>query len=271
MARFLVSTFLQTLLFGTIFAVSVSFGAEYVAEIDAESCTVIGDGVCRTVKDPWEQKCADYHSRQGDLKGATHYTVTSMEPGNNVLFIGTKSVVRATYLDCGENGQPAVGSPLHQEQIDQEQQKLWDKRLAFGGGLWKKKTSIDAITDDASVRLTLSSMSGATDQGNTMSLIVRCDPLDLSLSVDWGTFVSSSDHAVTDRLGDGLPMTRKWEVLGEFETTRHPIGMNVIRHMVFEDKYAVRTTPVGEAPVTILFDVRGLASALGEHRKVCGI
>ena len=80
----------------------------------------------------------------------------------------------------------------------------------------------------------------------------------------WDDYLGNEAY-VTWRIGTDQPQSRQWTLSTDSQSTFYPEdAVALIRSISKVDRFVVRLTPYNENPATAVFDVRGLASLVGE-------
>ena len=108
----------------------------------------------------------------------------------------------------------------------------------------------------------------------TPRLEFRCDPMDQSVTarIDWKRFISSFSTEVGFKVDGGKFTWLKWKVDGSEKVTLSPSASDtqkLIESIGEGSELLVDITPYSEGPVTVTYDVSGLAAALEKLRSSC--
>ncbi|WP_323334450.1 hypothetical protein [Cereibacter johrii] len=148
---------------------------------------------------------------------------------------------------------------------------------AASKGKWSVSKNVNPIDDSATVVLILQAESGAGKFGNPIRLYARCKSNTTEVYVRWENYLGDDSHdvysdwkLVTSRIGDKPASVERWDISTDNEATFYPMSpIAFLKAMLDQDKLVLQTTPYGESPVTAVFDIRGLRSALGELAATC--
>ena len=106
-------------------------------------------------------------------------------------------------------------------------------------------------------------------------LSLRCTPgnPEVTARIDWQRFISSFNTEVGFKVDDGKTLWLKWGVDRSNKITRSRSAddsKTLLEHIADGKKLQVEITPYSESPVTVEFDLAGLASGLEGLHKECG-
>ena len=116
-------------------------------------------------------------------------------------------------------------------------------------------------------------------EGGKRKLFVSCDDGELSVTIDWGLYLSSEAPEVTVRI-DSLPPSRaKWarsedknaswlRPSGGKKARQQEIAA-FVRELVAGQTLAARVIPRGQTAVTAVFDLSGAKAELRTVRMAC--
>jgi hypothetical protein len=105
-------------------------------------------------------------------------------------------------------------------------------------------------------------------------LMLRCAPGDPTITarIDWQRFISSFNTEVGFKVDDGKTLWLKWGVDRSNKITLSPSAddsRNLIEHLKEGKSLQVEVAPYSEPPVTIDYDLTGLAKGLNALLKEC--
>lgn len=136
-------------------------------------------------------------------------------------------------------------------------------------GKWRVQTSINPIDDSKSVVLILDATSGKTRFNNTPTLIIRCISNKTDTYITWDEFLGN-EAKVLYRIGSEPAKTREWSLSTDKQATFHPIAIPFLQKLLKTDKLLAQVTPYNESPITAIFDLTGIQSAMKPVRETCG-
>jgi hypothetical protein len=105
-------------------------------------------------------------------------------------------------------------------------------------------------------------------------LMLRCAPGDPTITarIDWQRFISSFNTEVGFKVDDGKTLWLKWGVDRSNKITLSPSAddsRNLIEHLQEGKSLQVEVAPYSEPPVTVDYDLTGLAKGLNALLKEC--
>lgn len=102
------------------------------------------------------------------------------------------------------------------------------------------------------------------------SLIIRCQEKATELYIVADDYLGMDTTQVAARIDDSKPATSTWDISTDSKGMFARGAIPLIRKLVGKTSYTVRFTPYNESPVTLKFDVRGLAGHLPKVAQACG-
>jgi hypothetical protein len=132
-------------------------------------------------------------------------------------------------------------------------------------GRWRFAEERDEVTGEPIGMLTL-----PADDGR-FELVVACESHEIMVIVDWTEKLSSEDLDVTERLGKGDPLDRRWEMAEDHHTLVHPERgaalLQILEEMEAAGTLRLAVTPDDQKqPLRARFDMDGLAALLPKLR-----
>ncbi len=106
-------------------------------------------------------------------------------------------------------------------------------------------------------------------------LMLRCAPGDPAITarIDWKRFISSFNTEVGFKVDDGKTLWLKWRVDRSNKITLSPTAddsRSLVEHLNEGTSLHVEVAPYSESPVTVEYDLTGLAGGLEALLKECG-
>lgn len=106
-------------------------------------------------------------------------------------------------------------------------------------------------------------------------LMLRCAPGDPAITarIDWKRFISSFNTEVGFKVDDGKTLWLKWGVDRSNKITLSPSAddsRRLVEHLNEGTSLHVDIAPYSESPVTVEYDLTGLAGGLVALLKACG-
>jgi hypothetical protein len=142
---------------------------------------------------------------------------------------------------------------------------------AYAAGGWTQESGDDELLYQDGGN-TISDASATRDV--TPRLEFRCVPGDPAVMarIDWRRFISSFSTEVGFKVDDGKFTWLKWKIDGSEKITYSPSPgdtQKLIDALDGGDRLLVDVTPYSEGPVTVTFELAGLAEALDTLRARC--
>ena len=124
----------------------------------------------------------------------------------------------------------------------------------------------DSLPERISVALTADT---ATAPENLPVLSIACAEGELEVAIDWKTYLGGKNQILI-RMGERDAVLADWRREAGDQITVLPEGAaDFVRELRAVDRFLAQTVPFGEDPVTAVFDVRGLDSALAPVQQAC--
>ena len=105
-------------------------------------------------------------------------------------------------------------------------------------------------------------------------LMLRCAPGDATImaQINWQRFISSFNTEVGFKVDDGKTLWLKWGVDRSNKITLSPSAddsRKLVEHLAEGTSLRIEVSPYSESPVTVDYDLTGLASGLESLLKEC--
>jgi type VI secretion system protein VasI len=148
---------------------------------------------------------------------------------------------------------------------------------ATTAGSWNVRTERSKIDDSANVFVSTESNEEVlsrfgTNQGKAQ-LMIRCAENKTSLYIVWaGAFIGSDTAQVTYRIDREPAKTARMYISTDHRATGLWTGSDsvpFIRALFDKKQLLTRVTPFSESPVTVTFDISGIAEAVKPLAKAC--
>ncbi|MGF1736523.1 type VI secretion system-associated protein TagO [Photobacterium satsumensis] len=138
-----------------------------------------------------------------------------------------------------------------------------------GTGSWIVSKDINPVDDSQTVTMILQSESGTNKWGRKVAMVLRCSQNTTDMYINWGEYLGR-DASVLTRVGSDKAETENWSLSTDSKASfkRKPIPM--IKQMLGQSKFVAQITPYNESPVTAIFDINGIDSAIKPLRETCG-
>ncbi len=139
-----------------------------------------------------------------------------------------------------------------------------------GNGKWLVESSINPVDDSRKVILYLEADSGASQWGNKIFLIVRCQSNKTEMFIKWHDYLGSDVYVLT-RIGSEKAETKEWNISTDSQGSFYPYKtISFLKRMMKANKLLAQVTPYNENPVTAIFNTTGMSNAIKPLRETCG-
>ena len=137
-------------------------------------------------------------------------------------------------------------------------------------GEWNVSVQVNPIDDSRTVSLILMSSSGKSSMlGQPIGLILRCRSGETELYINWRDYLGPEARVLT-RIGNEDAKTQLWGLSTDSQATFYPGNdTQFIKMLLNADRLVAQVTPYSESPVTAIFDIVGLTSAVLPLRDEC--
>ncbi|MDR9775012.1 hypothetical protein RJJ65_20615 [Rhizobium hidalgonense] len=136
-------------------------------------------------------------------------------------------------------------------------------------GKWQVNVHKDAMDDSRFIIIMLQS----EDDGVVLG--VNCRGSDSSVGIVWDRFLGGEKIGGVEykpmvyRVDDKQPLRTDWPVMSDRSTTRADAPERFVSEVMSGERLAIRIEPYQNAPLTVLFDTKGLTSVLMANRPEC--
>src|SRR2546425_7231757 len=131
-----------------------------------------------------------------------------------------------------------------------------------GAGRWHVAAEKNPVDDTKTVTLMLDAMSRVSRWGHSISLILRCRSNTTEVYIAWDAYLGSEATVLT-RVGSTTAVTQRWDLSSDSKATFYPGDhASFIKSLLHVDKLVAQVTPYGESPVTAVFNLSGLSTAI---------
>ena len=137
------------------------------------------------------------------------------------------------------------------------------------GSKWVVQDSTNPIDDSRTVTLLNTAEEGESSFGRPVSLVIRCMSNTTELYISWNDYLGSKANVLT-RVGRAEAKRQEWSMSTDKKATFYP-GNDIafIKSIMESDSFVAQATPYNESPVTAIWDVSGLSSAIEPLRATC--
>lgn len=170
-------------------------------------------------------------------------------------------------LDCYDKLARSVGAVRSSQSVSSSSED----------GNWRVSISENPIDDSRTVSAMLEAEDGRSRSGDKVLLIARCQSNTTEAYVVWRDYLGNDGDIrneyknVLMRIGDAPASTSRWTMSTDSQATFYPKwGGDMLKQLASVDTLVLQTTPYNESPITAVFDVRGISSALQPLAETCG-
>jgi type VI secretion system protein VasI len=148
-------------------------------------------------------------------------------------------------------------------------QKVVSVRSA-GSGRWRTDRERNPLDDTPTITLSLAATKGRSRFGQPVRLFIRCRSHEVEVFIDWASYLGLDETQVTSRIGAEDAASEAWSNSTDNQAAFYQGDkLALVRRLAAASTYVAQVTPYDESPVTAVFDVGGLQSALGSFRQAC--
>jgi type VI secretion system protein VasI len=134
---------------------------------------------------------------------------------------------------------------------------------------WRVQQQKNPIDDSTTVSLVNVATEGESSFGRPIGLVIRCMSGATTLYINWNDYLGSEASVLT-RIGTSEATRQRWPLSTDNEATFYPRdAVGFVKELMTADRLVAQVTPYNENPVTAVWNVAGLASAVEPLRKAC--
>ena len=138
-------------------------------------------------------------------------------------------------------------------------------------GKWDTRIETNPLDDTKTVILAVEAADLSSPQEPPVQLLLRCTLNKTDIIIQWGKLLDVRGTSVSTRMGQAAPQTEPWNLSTDTKSTFYTGDKNLfINDLVATNRFIAQTTPLGENPLTAIFDVNGLDKAIEPARQICG-
>ncbi len=143
-----------------------------------------------------------------------------------------------------------------------------DKSLAVNIGNWFVFEEVNPVDDSQMITLILPASSSENNLTNGASIIVRCQSHKTQVYINWNKYLGGETSVLT-RIDSDTAVTSQWTLSTDRKATFHKNPPALLNMLDTADRLVAQITPYNDNPITAIFDIKGLSSALIPLRKAC--
>lgn len=134
---------------------------------------------------------------------------------------------------------------------------------------WQKIVDVDPLDGSKDMQMLIGAVNRSSSQQNTVILVLTCTQGATNAYVVWRQYLGVYDPEVTWRVGSDPSVTETWVLSTDNEATFSPRPVELIKQMMTNDLFLIKTTVFGSTPVTMEFNTAGLKAEVIELRETC--
>ena len=134
---------------------------------------------------------------------------------------------------------------------------------------WQIIIDTNPIDNSKSVQMLIGAVNPLPSQDKDAILVLSCMQGSTNAYVVWRRYLGVYDPEVTWRVGPDPSVTETWVLSTDNEATFAPEPVKLIKPMMTNDLFLIKTAPFGSGPVTIEFNTAGLKTEVTELRETC--
>ena len=137
------------------------------------------------------------------------------------------------------------------------------------GSMWNERVSTNPIDDTRTVVLVNQADVSQSRFGRPVVLVIRCRSNTTNLYITWNDYLGSDANVLT-RVGSAEARRHRWSLSTDKKATFYPNNnIEFIKGLMEVDTFVAQVTPYNENPVTAIWDVSGLSTAIEPLRATC--
>jgi hypothetical protein len=134
---------------------------------------------------------------------------------------------------------------------------------------WQKMVDTNPLDGSKDIQMLMGTVNRLPSQKDQVILVLTCTQGATNAYVVWRRYLGVYDPEVTWRVGSDPSVSETWVLSTDNEATFAPEPVELIKRMMTNDMFLIKTTPFGSAPVTTAFNTAGLKTEIAELRETC--
>jgi len=134
---------------------------------------------------------------------------------------------------------------------------------------WQRVVSTDPADGSKIMHTMVGAENRLETQKDRAALVLSCEAGTTGVYVIWRQYLGTYDLDVTWRVGSGPDVTEKWSLSTDSEAIFAPEPVQLIKRMLANDLFLIKTSPFGSSPVTLEFNTAGLATEAPVLEETC--
>jgi len=134
---------------------------------------------------------------------------------------------------------------------------------------WVAQQQTNPIDDSRTVALVNIAAEGKSSLGRPIGLAIRCMSGTTTVYINWNDYLGSEATVLT-RIGSSEAVRQRWSLSTDNEATFYPRdAVAFVKELMTADRLVAQVTPYNENPVTAIWNIAGLSTAIEPLRKTC--
>ena len=134
---------------------------------------------------------------------------------------------------------------------------------------WQKYINSDSNGAAKEIQMLIGAVDRSSSQENPEILVLTCRQGVTKAYVVWRRYLGVFDPEITWQVGSDPTVTETWTLSADNEATFAPAPLELIKQMMMNDLFLIKTTLPSGVPVTMEFKTTGLKTEITELREAC--
>jgi len=135
---------------------------------------------------------------------------------------------------------------------------------------WQVVVDTNATDGYKTAHLMVAAENLMESQKDRAALVLTCEDGSTDVYVIWRQYLGTYDLDVTWRIGSGEEMTELWSLSTDNEAIFAPEPVKLIKNLMMDELFLIKTAPFGSGPVTLVFNTAGLEAEIADLGTDCG-
>jgi len=137
------------------------------------------------------------------------------------------------------------------------------------GTRWQLVVDSDPQSGSTTVHMLIAAVNRLESQKDSAALILSCEGGTTDVYVIWRQYLGTYDLDVTWRVGSDPDVTESWSLSTDSEAIFAPEPIQLIKRMMSNELFLIKTSPFGSSPATLQFNTAGLEAEVAPLRNAC--
>ncbi len=134
---------------------------------------------------------------------------------------------------------------------------------------WHHVDSTDPADGSKTVHMMIAAENRLQSQKNHAALVLSCEGGTTDVYIIWRQYLGSYDLDVTWRVGSAEEVTELWKLSTDSEAIFAPEPVALIKSMMANEVFLIKTAPFGSGPKTLVFNTAGLEAEITPLQEAC--